>query len=40
MKPIDFSVAHEMESNLTIELEIKFQDEIDCKDLLDLNETF
>jgi hypothetical protein len=40
MKPIDFSFACEMESNLMIELKTKFQDEVDCKDFLDLNETF
>jgi hypothetical protein len=40
MKPIDFSFACEMESNLIIELKTEFQDEVDCRDFLDLNETF
>jgi hypothetical protein len=40
MKPIDFSFACKMELNLIIELETKFQDEVDCRDFLDLNETF
>jgi hypothetical protein len=29
-----------MESDLTIEVEAKFQDEVDCKDFLNRNETF
>jgi hypothetical protein len=40
MKPIDFASTCEMESNLTMELEVVFQDEIDHENFLDLNETF
>jgi hypothetical protein len=39
MKPIDFALACEVESNLTMELEVEFQDEVHCEDFLNLNET-
>jgi hypothetical protein len=39
MKPIDFALACEVEPYLTMELEVEFQDEIDCEDFLNLNET-
>jgi hypothetical protein len=38
MKPIDLTSTCEMESYLTMELEVKFQDVVNCEDLLDLNE--
>ncbi len=38
-KPINFALACEVESNLTTELEAKFEDEVHCEDFLDLNET-
>jgi hypothetical protein len=38
MKPIDLTFACEMELDLTMELEHEFQDIINCKDLLDMNE--
>jgi hypothetical protein len=38
MKPTDSTSACEMESSLTMEVEAKFQDVINCKDLLDLDE--
>jgi hypothetical protein len=40
MKLINFSFTCEMELDLTMGLEIKFQDEFDCEDFLDLNEIF
>jgi murein endopeptidase len=39
MKPIDFALACEVESNLTMEVEVEFQDEVHCEDFLYLNET-
>jgi len=38
MKPIDLTSSCEMTSYLTMELEVKFQDVINCEDLLDRNE--
>jgi hypothetical protein len=38
MKPIDLTFTCEMESDLIMELEAEIQDEINCKDLLNLNE--
>jgi len=38
LKPTNF--ACEVESNLTIELEVEFQIKVDCEDFLNLNETF
>ncbi len=38
MKLINFSSTCEMELNLTMELEVEFQDEVDYKKKLDLNE--
>ncbi len=40
MKLTNFSFTCEMELNLTMGLETKFQDEFDYEDFLDLNETF
>jgi hypothetical protein len=38
-KPTNFALACKVESNLIMELEAEFQDEVHCEDFLDLNET-
>jgi hypothetical protein len=38
MKPIDFASTCEMELDLTMELEVEFQDEVDYEIFLDLIE--
>ncbi len=40
LKPIDFVFACEVELNLKTKLEFEFQDEVDCKDFLNLNDIF
>jgi hypothetical protein len=41
LKPIDFASTFEVESDLTIELEVdQYQNEINNEDFLNLNETF